>query len=117
MHIVNSITQSEDTSDLMLFVKEMLDIISSQMQITYDKNSISYYRIVTHLKYFYQRIMYHEELSLNQLSDIFHTLLNDNIKIKKCITEINDFLLKEYHYECSETEQLYLMIHILKIIS
>jgi beta-glucoside operon transcriptional antiterminator len=116
IHIVNAMDKSKDANNLLCFVDDILNLISTEMEISYKKESLDYQRIIIHLKFFYRRIMYNEYLEINESDELYNLIINKNVKIKKCVHKINEYLIKEYNYQCTHSEQLYLMLHILKIL-
>ncbi len=51
-----------------------------------------------------------------ELGDLYAFLIKRNDKMEHCIHQIRETIKEKYHYELQENEQVYLMIHIGKLI-
>lgn len=116
IHILNATIQTnEDISEIITFIKDVLDVVEETLSVNIDKESMDYYRMTTHLKYFYQRMMTMEQSAMDDVDDMYELLIKKHEKMEICINEIEQMLLEEYDYTCSIAEKVYLMMHILKI--
>lgn len=115
-HIVNA-QLDDDMSDIVnvtRIMQDILNIIKYSYKIDFNEESVYYYRFVTHLKFFAQRI-------LNRLTyedddeDVFEVFKDKYNESYKCVLKIKDQIKQIYDYELSKDEQLYLMIHIERI--
>lgn len=115
-HIVNA-QLDDDMSDIVnvtRIMQDILNIIKYSYKIDFNEESVYYYRFVTHLKFFAQRI-------LNRLTyeddnvDIFEVFKDKYTESYKCVLKIKEQIKQIYDYELSKDEQLYLMIHIERI--
>lgn len=115
-HIVNA-QLDDDMSDIVnvtRIMQDILNIIKYSYKIDFNEESVYYYRFVTHLKFFAQRI-------LNRLTyeddneDVFEVFKDKYNEIYKCVLKIKEQIKQIYDYELSKDEQLYLMIHIERI--
>ena len=95
-------------------IQDILNIIKYSYKIDFNEESVYYYRFVTHLKFFAQRI-------LNRLTyedddeDVFEVFKDKYNESYKCVLKIKEQIKQIYDYELSKDEQLYLMIHIERI--
>lgn len=117
-HIVNAELSNdfEDLYSLTEIMDEITTIITHHFKVALDKRSIYYDRFMTHLKFFVYRVM-----SGNSYKNESDTELFDLVKSKykneyNCVSKISDYLLRTYDYQISSDEQLYLMIHIGKLV-
>lgn len=115
-HIVNA-QLDDDMSDIVnvtRITQDILNIIKYSYKIDFNEESVYYYRFVTHLKFFAQRI-------LNRLTyeddneDVFEVFKDKYNESYKCVLKIKEQIKQIYDYELSKDEQLYLMIHIERI--
>ncbi len=115
-HIVNA-QLDDDMSDIVnvtRIMQDILNIIKYSYKIDFNEESVYYYRFVTHLKFFAQRI-------LNRLTyedddeDVFEVFKDKYNESYKCVLKIKEQIKQIYDYELSKDEQLYLMIHIERI--
>ena len=120
MHIINGAnnTNSNSTMKMIQLVDGCVSVISDSLGIYFDKDSLDYTRLVTHLKFMAQRIFsgIHEEEGFGD-KEMISFLSNKDTKILTCITAIRNYISSTFSYELSEKELLYLMIHIYKIIN
>ena len=83
--------------------------------IEFDEESINYYRFITHLKFFTQRLSsgrYYEDND----NDLF-----DMIKLKypnsyECVKRIEGFIKQKYCTQLTKEEMLYLIIHTARVV-
>lgn len=121
LHIVSSEVgrNISDIYEMTNFILEIIGIVKDYFKLELDEDSLSYYRFVTHLKFFGLRVFN----KIKQVEDI--TLNNDLLEIMKekyvesylCTSKIQSHIEKTYHYELNDEEVLYLTIHVAKIIS
>lgn len=119
LHLVNAEMDEESMHNMYEITKvmqEISNIVKYVFNIDFDEDSVYYYRFITHLKFFAQRLVtcttYHDG-SDDDLLDV--------IKVKyrnayNCVVRIADFIYKKYDYILSNEEKLYLTIHIERVI-
>lgn len=120
LHIVNACLE-EDSKNIYKITKimqEITNIVRLYFSIEFDTNSVYYYRFITHLRFFTQRIIENKHYKESKEDD---ELLNI-IKLKyaksyNCVLKLEELLDKEYGYLISKDEKIYLTIHIEKIVS
>lgn len=121
LHIVNAQMEEDEQEvqkiyEITKVMQEVTNIVRYFFNITFDEDSVYYYRFISHLKFFAQRLFsgkIYEDEGDEELFDI--------IKVKyksafECVVRIVDFIRKKYHYDLSKEEQLYLTIHIERVI-
>lgn len=118
LHFVNASLgmQMNETMEITRIVQQIRAIIRNYFRIEFDKESLDYYRLMTHLKFFAQRMVMEkshksgcEDLKLLQM-------VKENYPNPyKCMECISEFLKKTYDYSITSSEQLYLTIHIGRI--
>ena len=119
LHIVNAEmdeSNMEQIIDITRIMQEISNIVKYYFRVEFDINSVYYYRFITHLKFFAQRLVLGKTID-----DESNDGLLDVVKIKyhtsyKCVGKINDYIKGKYNYELSPEEQLYLTIHIERVI-
>lgn len=117
IHIQNGEDESnEDVSDMLMFVKETTDIIAKSFGRRFDINCTDDQRLATHLKFFYQRMMHHQTTTIVNVEDMYRLLIMKHKDMKKCMHQIRELLKKDYTYQITLSEEVYLMMHILKKI-
>ncbi len=121
LHIVSSEVGKNitDVYEMTSFILEVTNIVKDYFQVEFDEQSLSYHRFVTHLKFFGIRVF-------NQTNQIVNeSLNNDLLDIMKekyvepylCVSKIQSYIEKIYHYDLNDEEILFLTIHVAKIIS
>lgn len=120
LHIVNAGMDEinmEQIVDITRIMQEISNIVKYYFRVEFDINSVYYYRFITHLKFFAQRLVLGKIID-----DGSNDGLLDIVKVKyqtayKCVGKINDYIKSKYNYELSLEEQLYLTIHIERVIN
>lgn len=97
-------------------VKGILDITKYNFSIDYNEDSISYTRFVAHLRRFAQKII-SPAAELEDADDIiFDNIFEMCYKEYCCVRKIEIFIKEKYHTDISKNEELYLTIHIHRIL-
>ena len=115
-HIINAELNDNmtDVVNIAKIMQEILNFIKYTYRMEFDEESIFYYRFVTHLKFFAQRI-FNKSIYEDDNEEIFEVFKDKYIDSYKCVLKIKDLIEKSYEYCLSKDEQLYLMIHIERI--
>lgn len=118
-HIVNAemTGKSDDVTKIMQSIQDIMEIIRHTMNINIQEDSMDYSRMIIHLKFFLKRVITgntHDGEEFGQL------LLNPNegafAGITQCLNEIGIYMKNTYDYDMTETERVYLLIHIARIV-
>ncbi len=117
-HFVNARENfnSSTTVDIMRLVKEITNIIKYQLAMDFDEESVYYFRFITHIKFFAQRLFTGKGQLSGDKSSLFDVVKRQYKKAYSCTQSIVKFVKTKYDYEISEEEQLYLAVHIQNII-
>lgn len=118
LHIVNA-QMDQDIKiiyEITQIMQEITNLIKYYYGITFNEESVYYYRFITYLKYFAQRLLENKSYENNE-DDLL-----DLIKVKyknayNCIEKIDEFIQKKYNYKLTDEEKLYLTIHVEKVVS
>jgi beta-glucoside operon transcriptional antiterminator len=117
LHIVNAGKDEslKDIYEITKLMQEISNIVKYTFAVEFDEDSVYYYRFITHLKFFSQRILsgkiYNEEDD-----DLLEVI---KIKYKNsyyCVEKINEYIINKYGYDLSNEEKLYLTIHIERVV-
>lgn len=121
MHIVSSEVGKNisDVYEITSFIQEVLKIVKDYFQLSFDEESLSYYRFVTHLKFFGLRVFNHTQNNDDSLlnNDLLEIMKEKYVQPYLCALKIQGFIEKTYHYSLEDDEVLFLTIHVAKIIS
>lgn len=117
IHIINAENnQLSSFDEVTETVRNILSLVKYHFRISFDEESLTFYRFVTHLKFFAQRI--HTTSSLyNEDHSLYEIVKEKYPSIYKCVIKIETYLLKKYDYHITKEEKLYLMIHIQRLIN
>lgn len=117
-HFVNAREHfnSSTTVDIMRLVKEITNIIKYQLGMDFDEESVYYFRFITHIKFFAQRLFTGKGQLSGDKKSLFDVVKKQYKKAYSCTQSIVKFVKTKYDYEISEEEQLYLAVHIQNII-
>lgn len=121
LHFVNAQMEEnpaevQNMYDITKVMQEISNIVKYFFSMEFDEDSVYYYRFITHLKFFAQRLISHKTYQTENEDDLL-----DIIKIKyknayECVKTIKKFLVERYEYLLSDEEMLYLTIHIARVV-
>lgn len=115
-HIVNAELNNDmiNIANITKVMQQVLSVIKYHFKVEFNEESSTYYRFITHLKFFAQRVfsnaVYEEEDT-----ELFFILKEKYHESYECVLKIKELIEHEYNYDLSLEEQLYLMIHIERI--
>lgn len=116
LHFVNAGTDKVDNKayEIAAITKKIEDIIKDHYRTEFDESSIDYYRFITHVKFFAERLLTNTHYD-DEDADLLNTLKKKYEGEYACSMKISDFVKKEFSYVLSSTEVLYLTVHIRRI--
>lgn len=117
LHLVNAQKEGglmEETVKMVTIVQDILNIVQIHFQTTFDENSISYNRFITHLQYFAQRII-NGELPNSGDTFLYEQVQRNYPEAYQCSLRIKKYVENNYKFELSIDELVYLTIHIKRI--
>lgn len=103
-----------DVVNITRIMQDILNIIKYSYKIDFNEESVYYYRFVTHLKFFAQRIINRSPYEDDNV-EIFEVFKDKYTDSYKCVLKIKNQIRQIYDYNLTKDEQLYLMIHIERI--
>ena len=115
-HLVNAELNNDmiNIANITKVMQQVLSVIKYHFKVEFNEESSTYYRFITHLKFFAQRVfsnaVYEEEDT-----ELFFILKEKYHESYECVLKIKELIEHEYNYDLSLEEQLYLMIHIERI--
>lgn len=119
LHLVNSQLNVEmrDTVTMTNIVKDIINIVRRSFVIDLDEESLSYYRFLTHLKFFAQRILSGTPSNNKETDNSLHDMVKQQYSSSyACAEKIKDYAQKIYGRSLSNEEMLYLTIHIERVV-
>ncbi|MDA9427599.1 Beta-glucoside bgl operon antiterminator, BglG family [Enterococcus mundtii 1A] len=118
-HFVNSEQGNGDMQVTMAatkMVRDILSIISKFFGIAFDEDSLNYQRIITHLQFFTQR--YLKDEASDEKDEFLYALVQGKYpKAFRCVERINEYLVQTQQKEMGTGEQIYLTIHIQRVVT
>lgn len=117
MHILNGELDQEmpEIVDMIKLIEEILKMVKYHFNIEFDEDSINYYRFVTHLKFFTQRLSsgrYYEDND----NDLFDMIKLKYPKSYECTKKIEGFINQKFNSELTKEEKLYLIVHTARVV-
>lgn len=118
LHIVNA-QMDQDIKiiyEITQIMQEITNVIKYYYGVTFDEESVYYYRFITHLKYFAERLLKNTSYDNNE-DDLLNVIKVKYKNAYNCIEKIDEFINKKYNYKLTDEEKLYLTIHVERAIS
>ncbi|UPQ85145.1 PRD domain-containing protein [Ignavigranum ruoffiae] len=119
LHLINAQKESglmEETIKMVNFVQDILNIVKIHFAISYDEESISYHRFVTHLQYFAQRVINKQKVNDDDIF-LFNQVKASYPDSLACAQRIQVYVENTYQYDVSLDEIAYLTIHIQRLVN
>ena len=117
MHFVNAQLgdQMNAVYDITYIIQEICTMVKAYFKCDFDEESLDYYRFITHLKFFAQR------LRLGQHYDDDNAELLEVVRFKypkayKCTQQICAFVKEKHQYDLGSEEMLYMTVHIARLV-
>ncbi|MBY0757310.1 PRD domain-containing protein [Clostridium sardiniense] len=113
LHILNSALNEDmyNTMNITVLTNKLLNIIKKYFDIKFDEESLDYTRLLTHLKFFAQRIFKREQVEEEDV-ELYEIISNRYPEERKCIDKIEQYIKKQFSYNLSKQEIIYLIMHI-----
>lgn len=119
LHLVNAQKNGnlmEQTMKITRIVQDILNIVRRHYVIEFDEDSIAYGRFVTHLQFFAQRVVTDVIQGTND-SFLYEQVQLNYPKAFDCTEKVKVYVNQTYHFDMGRDEQVYLTIHIQKLMS
>ena len=104
-----------DVNQITELINTVLQIVRIHFKIDLNEESISYERFLTHLKFFAARVFDHMEYE-DTMQEIYKVMVEQNENAFSGVKKIAEYIKKQYNYKLTIDEQLYLLIHIKRIL-
>ena len=118
MHIVNGTlgTGHEYAMQLTKLMEEILTTLKYTLKITFDEQDIYFQRFITHLKFFTERILAGSARVEETDKELFALIMRKYPKAYLGTRKVIEFLKQTRDYEVSESEQIYMTVHLARIL-
>lgn len=122
LHFVNAqmdegSTQMQNMYEITKVMQEITNIVKYYFQMEFDENSVYFYRFITHLKFFAQRLITQSEYQEGMEDDLLEIIKVKYESAYTCVNKVAEFINTKYEYNVNDEERLYLTIHIARIVS
>lgn len=117
-HIIDAQMNSSKpiASRIMKLLHELISIVRMTSHVEFDRDSIAYYRFITHLKFFAKRVFTKQESDGDIEEDMSTMIKKKYARAYRCTEKISALVRQNYGYNVSDDEEFYLTIHIAKLI-
>ncbi|MGH1812390.1 PRD domain-containing protein [Enterococcus entomosocium] len=118
-HIINAEMSAQDSTNLsqiMKVMQEVTSIVKYHFHTEFDMDSVYYYRFVSHLKYFAERMIKGNAYKDDRSDDLFYLITEKYSLSYNCVQKIEEYLSTNYSYDLTSEEAMYLTIHIDRLI-
>lgn len=117
MHIVNA-TLGENKDRIMklfMFSSGIITILEEEFGCDFRRDEISLARLLSHLRFLGQRILAGRVNRSDNLEEFYAMFMKKDRRFKPTMRRITTFVKKNYKYDLTRQECVYLMIHINKL--
>ncbi|MGN8646186.1 BglG family transcription antiterminator LicT [Gracilibacillus sp. HCP3S3_G5_1] len=118
MHLVNTQIEGNEinkTIKITKIVQDILGIIKYHFKMEFNEDSWNYGRLVTHLKFFAQRILAKDRMDNDD--DLFSQVRQKYPEAFACVKKIETYVLNGYNRQIADAEMVYLVLHISRVTS
>ncbi|MBT2738882.1 BglG family transcription antiterminator LicT [Bacillus sp. ISL-7] len=118
LHIVNAELNEEMpvVKNMTKVMQEILTIVRYHFKIEFNENSLPFYRFITHLKFFAQRLVKGNHYNSATDDDLYNVIKQKYPEAYNCSQKIKKFIENSYTYELTDEEMIYLTIHIERVV-
>lgn len=118
LHIVNAELGEEMpvVQSMTKVMQEILTIVRYHFKIEFNENSLPFYRFITHLKFFAQRLVKGNHYNSTMDDDLYSVIKLKYPEAFECSKKIKKFIESTYTYQLTAEEMIYLTIHIERVV-
>lgn len=118
LHFVNlqsNRSQLSETMQTMKILKEIISIIENHYKISLDENSLNYIRLITHLRYFIQRLEMGYPQEENDDEEFNMQIRALYPKVYECVKKVMKHIENSFNIKLPVYEETYLIFHIQRV--
>lgn len=97
-------------------IQDISNIVRHFFGMEFDTKSVYYYRFITHIRFFAQRLVLKTLYSDSEDDGLFNIIKVKYPNAYECVLKINAYVQNNFNYHLTDDEMLYLMIHIERIV-
>lgn len=119
LHIVNAEEENsslEETTKVTQIVQEIIKVVRNFYGRDFYEDSVYFYRFITHIKFFARRLVYNKSYKDDESNELLDIIKNKYRNSYNCVLGICSMIKNRYDYVITEEEQLYLTIHVHRIV-
>lgn len=120
LHLANAQMDQESMHnmyEITRIIQEVVNLVKYYFKIDFHEDDVYYFRFITHLKFFAQRLVEQKVYMEDDIEDLWAVIRGKYPKSFDCVERITKFIESKYKYHLSKEEQLYLTIHIERVVS
>lgn len=120
LHLINAQKNNGfigDTMQAVELVEDIIKIVEYHANQRFDSESLAFSRFVVHLQFFAERILTQTNYGGKNDNFLYEQIIKNYPEAFECSEKVKHFVAKRYGYEIEMEEQVYLVIHINKIIN
>ncbi len=120
LHLANAQMDQESMHnmyEITRIIQEVVNLVKYYFKIDFHEDDVYYFRFITHLKFFAQRLVEQKVYTEDDIEDLWAVIRGKYPKSFDCVERITKFIESKYKYHLSKEEQLYLTIHIERVVS
>ncbi|PEL12002.1 transcription antiterminator BglG [Bacillus sp. AFS017336] len=117
MHLANTQFEGNEidkTIKIAKFTQDILGIIKYHFGLVFDEDSWNYGRLVTHLKFFSQRILSNDHIE-NDDDYLYEQVQHKYTHAFECVKKIEKYVLNGFGKQITMAEMVYLVLHINRV--
>ena len=118
LHIVNAQLNIDmnNVIDITNIIQGILSTIKYHFGIGLDEDSLNYHRLITHLKFFAQRML-NDKLPKSDDDYLYHIVKEKYSDAYNCAERIKIYIKKTYEFTITNEEMTYLIVHIQRVVN
>lgn len=117
LHLINAQMDQPIANQMTQLIQEIINVVRFSCKTEFDKDSLAYYRFVTHLKFFAKRVLVGQQTA-DEVEDEIHSVIRKKYSLAAAgADKIAALIETKYRYKVSADEKFYLTIHIAKVIA
>lgn len=120
LHLVNSQMGNHVMQDAMKITEitnNIFNIINFHYQIIIDETSTPATRLMIHLRYFILKYLNDEPKKEEEYEGLYQFIVEKDVRAVQCLNKIMRYLSSKYGWNISENDQIYLLLHINRLIN
>lgn len=120
LHLANAQMDQESMHnmyEITRIIQEVVNLVKYYFKIDFHEDDVYYFRFIIHLKFFAQRLVEQKVYTEDDIEDLWAVIRGKYPKSFDCVERITKFIESKYKYHLSKEEQLYLTIHIERVVS